>query len=246
MITKTSIWYEKVANPYDAFQEYENVAYNTAVYYNPDRNIILNSIAKNCSSSLELISPAFGFREMSLYNIQIRSSASKPRVITILRDPVERYKSAVTMLIDQHRKLGLKLSPEQFTNLDYATDMHLIPQTLGVIRNKHIPLVAHIDHKYTYNFQDFELWKDFFKIFDFRDGLETDMQDFYYMYNGVDVVRQVFNDIGIQLPEDLETRINQSYLETVTLSPEMSAYVKQFYEVDYELIKTVNFKNKQD
>jgi hypothetical protein len=195
---------------------------------------------------LEIISPSFGFREMSLYDIQIRNSGRKPKVITILRDPVDRFVSATTMLIAQHKKLGLKLTPENFVALDYAIDMHLIPQTLGVIRNKHIPLVSHVDFRYTYMFQDFDKWGDFFKIFDFTDGLETNMQDFYFMYPGVDVVRQVFDDIGISLSTDIETRINLMNYEPVVLSDEMIAYVKQFYSVDYDLINTVNFKNKKD
>ena len=240
-------WYEKVASPYDATMGYDTTVYNTTVYYNPDLNIILNSIAKNCSSSMEVISPAFGFVEVSLYSDLIRSSGVKPKVISVLRDPVERFRSAITMLIDQHRRLGLELTPENFVALDYAVDMHLLPQTLSVIRNKHVSIKRIPDNnRYTYKYQDFDKWSDFFELFGFGEELEQEYQDFYYMYSGVDVITQIFNDIGIELTDSVYTKQNAADRPLEELSAEMTDFVKNFYAVDYELIELVEFKNKQD
>jgi hypothetical protein len=255
MITNSVVWYERLDFPYSVVYDKDVdflIHANGHVYYSRNLNIIINSIAKNCTSSIQSIGRDYGdFELTSLYDPIIAQNPNKPTVYTILRDPVERFISATNMLIDQLTSFGLKLTVENFTNLDFVKDMHLIPQINRVVQCPHtdIDVLVFVRGDYAvHEFRQYRKWTDLYHNYPYLKYVDTVDQKFYYMADGYDPVREIFADIGIVLPDNTNTHHNdrsgQEQQHVVSISTEIENYVKNFYEPDYKLIELVNFQNK--
>lgn len=243
-------WYERLDFPFArTFDVDGEVSTNSQVYYNPESNIILNKIAKNCTSSFEILGGYHGYREVSIYCADIINSPVKPTVYTILRDPVDRFISAVNMLIDQYQSFGLSLKPENFMALDHVTDMHLIPQINRVMQVPHTDdLLVFRDSHFFYQFKTLYTWGELYRDYPYLKYLDTLDQKFYYMGPGQDPILDIFDELGLTIPPQMPTKINartdQPHQYCESISPELEQYVKNFYEPDYKLIELVNFQNK--
>ena len=248
-------WYERLNHPFSVVSNKEldyRLNLHGEVYYSRDLNVIINSIAKNCTSSIQSVGRSYGnFQIISMYDPVIAQNPVKPTAYTILRDPVERFISATNMLIGQHRWFGLKITAENFTNLDFVTDQHLMPQINRVFQRPHTDtdLLVLIEDRMLYEFKQIDTWTQLYQVYPYLKHVDTVNQKFYYMEPGHDPVREIFSDIGIALPDHVFTTHNNrhqmqevQYVES--LSTEMMQYVKNFYEPDYKLIELVNFKNK--
>ena len=253
-ITNNHVWYERLDCPcsviFNRELDYRHNL-NGQVYYSRKLNVILNSIAKNCTSSIQSVGRSYGdFQLTSLYDPVITQNPVKPKSYTILRDPVERFISATNMLIDQHKSFGLALAVENFSALDYVKDMHLVPQINRVFQRPHLDteLLSYIDDYVVYKFKEFRTWTQLYQEYPYLRYVDMVDQKFFYMAPGHDPVREIFADLGIVLPDNLYTRHNdrseQETQHVESLSAEMEKYVRNFYEPDYKLLQLVNFQNK--
>ena len=245
-----NVWYEKLASPFaKRFDGDGQIDTQVTIYYNSERNIILNKICKNGSSSIEFIGHLAGFQEVSLYSADLLFCTEKPLVITILRDPVDRYISAVNMYVDQLRTMGLKLKMENFTNLEYVTDMHFRPQIGDVLCNWVDEDVMIVDGCIVYNGFQYEKWSDFMEVYPYVDHIEHEQQKFYLMESHTDVVRDIIRDFDFPVPPNVSSWFNEcpdhlAVYNRGNMDPELLEYVQNFYKPDYELLNLVKFENK--
>lgn len=245
-----NVWYEKLASPFaKRFDGDGQIDTQITIYYNADRNIILNKICKNGTSSIEAFAPIAGFTEVSLYSADLLFCPKKPQVITILRDPVERYISAVNMYVDQLRSMGLKLTIENFTNLEYVTDMHFRPQVGDVLCNWVDEDVLIVDGSIVYNGIPYERWSEFMAVYPYVKHIEHNQQKFYLMESHTDVIRDIITDWDLPVPPNQTTRHNEcpedlAVYSKDNISSEQLEYVQNFYKPDYQLLDLVKFENK--
>jgi len=225
------------------------------VFYSPQRNVLINTICKNASSSIEGTvrdyEPMSDFHPV-LFNEQqeIWIAEECPTVITVLRDPVSRLKSAIGMLRGQLRSFGLRVDETNFTNLEFTTDLHLVPQSAQVPTEsecEHLTLedLNFNDQYYPSRFKNG--WIGALEEYDICSRYGREHKWFWLSesecYN---VVQDILEFLGIADENYIACKAN-TIVERGETYPEFSddyiRYVKTIYKSDYDLINIVNFVN---
>lgn len=110
------------------------------IMVNHERKLAIVLYRKNSSTSIEY---AFGQKGKEWFGdptwsakflTECADEIKDYTFINVLRDPTSRILSAVNQSVDLiQRSFGCLVSPDNFTDLRRATDIHLIPQTLTVV-----------------------------------------------------------------------------------------------------------------
>lgn len=226
------------------------------VFYSPQRNVLINTICKNASSSIEGTVRDYGpladFHPV-MFNQQQEIWIAKecPTVITVLRDPVARLKSAIAMLRGQLKSFGLKVDETNFTNLEFTTDLHLVPQSAQV------PTESACDNL---TLEDLNFNDQYFPS-RFKNGWIGALEEYdicsrygkehkWFWLSELDcynVMQDILEYLGDMPSEGYQASRSNTIEERGDKYPEFSneymQYVKKVYKSDYDLISTVRFVN---
>lgn len=191
--------------------------------YSEKRNKVIPLINKNATSSLEFFvrKISHDFRVVShKFLMNTITPNEQTEIITILRDPVCRFKSALTMLSKQ---TGIS-HDDLIKSLDFRTDPHLAPQT---------EFLLFVENDKWYNFDKQNkninnsnkwLWLSE----DPEENVISDLMHYLNMYLSKTTVK-------------LNTNKNKKYCDLNDAQMDLAQHV---YEMDFSLIRSVTYLNK--
>ena len=232
------------------FQGLSEKKFWNPVIYSPSRNTAIFTICKNASSSME----AWARREDNdLINLDHDNASvlwqlpETPTLVTILRDPMVRAKSAIAMLIEQHMCFGLTLTWENFSVLEIADDRHLMPQSLFVptvdcssnITDQDVVLYdTHVPSR-------FKSWSDVVREYDLVSRITDKNKFFYIKEHNHNVLTDIaaYLDMSDDTSEIFDNPISWHNTTYPTVSKEYEDYLRAVYATDYGLIDSVRFEN---
>lgn len=221
------------------------------VLYSKSLNVVISTICKNGSCAIENWAAKdtdFQLVE-STNNADIFSSTACPIVISVIRDPVERAISAINMLQIQHRSFGLSVTWENYTNIEYTNDMHLMPQSAQIPTESSLDNITLEDlmmWDYTHPSKYFRGWEDVLQEYQPISRL-TDINKFFFIREGGhDITKDIAAYLNLPHSEEYSGSNNA---ETYTkkkpqVSDEYRGYLRKIYAHDYKLIDAVTFINK--
>lgn len=218
------------------------------VFYSATLNVVISTIFKNGTSAFEAWAETTDFEIISYENKnKISEAKTCPKFITVLRDPIERTISAIHMLQLQHRRFGLNVTWENYTNLQYVFEPHLMPQS-AFIPTKPIVNTKDVDYSILWDtmlpHNDVRTWNDVLHDYDLIKRL-TEQNIFFYAHEGKDIIRPISKYLNIPYHRSF---IGQNSFDNYgATKPKVSnayiEYLKEVYDYDYKLIDSVKFIN---
>ena len=246
-------------------------------YYCEERHVILPLVLKNASSSLEGYF-THGRENGSVYRWkqlewdsyrEIIKSEDNPSIVIFLRDPIERIKSAISMNISIYKGFGLNITADNFKNLKYATDRHVLPQILqipffdqDIVTDLDIEFLSWLDIPHSVKPGHFEKQRPNIDIY--PDGWPSlieelkpidyiknnDQYKFFWLSenpqrNSITECIHWLGDTQYKVSHRANTA-RENKRSHPLLSPDLISYFKNYFRHDYELINSVKFINEKD
>lgn len=245
----TEIWFENFRMPLSKSGKGNN---DETFLYSEQDNVAVVRNFKCASAALDAeLMNRHGYKIRSIYDKKICNSGKAPLVITPIRDPIDRYISAIRMLMPQHQSFGLSLLPENFTHLETCMDPHLMLQSTKVILNTTHGLEYDPDSDHVTLFHSdspgikWNGWLDFFDNNEFLDDLYEN-QKFFLVNPESNVVVDICNYLGIDYDHNntrSNTKAQYNNGADIELKDWHLEYLQEFYAVDYKLLNAVTIEN---
>jgi len=244
------------------------------IYVNENRGIVVAVPYKNGTSTMETLINGWGWadgllpdrkewKELKLTGDGLELNYIKA-IHVILRDPLERAQSNITMQMTRAVEQGLVITSENFRNLEWCIDGHGTPQwvlipglvtrewqeymrRINVLRKHGFCLLGPTQNHgiiegATIALQSWNEVAEFLKPVKAMSFLHK----FWYTYSGQqnNTIQEIFKslgyDINIKREHDFRTYNTEGYEKT---SDDMITYLKTVYKADYNFIKQVQMEN---
>lgn len=219
------------------------------IIYSQEKNTLISVINKNCSYSLEHWISNSANTTFKVYNWHTLSSVidenNLPTMITILRDPIARVKSAIDMLCEQYTAHGLHITFENFINLEFVVDPHLVPQCVFVPVECTDNKLSRADLNLSWNDIRYKYpngWQDHLKNYDVLSWL-TEKNKFFYMKPGHSVTEELGKYLDVFELGQWWSNVANHNVQSRQFPAHYVTYLETIYSEDYRLINSVKFEN---